>query len=926
MPNCHKNKGGCQKDNNDCNWGNEICKIKHKLCEIKKCLSCECSTPIFNKDLPLVITQPGCYCIAEDLVFNPTFSDFSPPNAGAVQAAITIQSSNVQLNFGCHTLKQFLDPANPSAQVPFVIGVLVPDMAPNDTNTDPIVPGSLQSIYITGDTGIIQDFSMYGVRIFAHTYDIRLSNLTIKNCAALASRALRPTVYGFEYLPHSFTLLPAFGPSFGVGGLVIGESTDLGMGPFFFTDVPTTGINNVNRVGEVYLENVSCLNNFLTGLGGPCMTNVTINNCHFDDTWSDDPGRSTAPAYNIPALRGATFAVGGLLAGGANGNIDPSCLNMTISNSTFNRTTLRGDRTTPWVNYFFSVSGVGDTRSRNVTFTNCQLNGTTSTFNGIIPGGTTCNFLAGGLEDYTFVDCHFDDLSAIGSVNGVHISGTTGNQPTKSAVNVRFINCSANNISMRGDLALPAPTPSTRSIQGFNLSFDRNCVVDNCVSQNLINTGPSLFTTFNAGFAPNSSTNNAANQADNLVYRNCVTSRVLALNGGEAWGFNMFTSAGNISPGVTYENCISSGNQTIFPPSFPAYSALTNYAVGNLVSFISAPNTLPVNYVALQANGPATAVVTPGTNAAVWGVSVGSVTNNWDPAIPYVIGNIVIYNAGAYVAIANNTGVPPINAVGVLAAQWQTSIINLTPNTWNSAISYPVNSIVSFNGVNYVRTNTPDVVPRPTPLAGLSTAPPLWSLAVPIQQGAGIGFYTQTVNSLSSSPTAFINCVAQNNKGLDAVNVGGVIRYSSGFNVSSGAGHVFDDCKAESNIYGFILNPVLIANVQQPCVRCAVRNCQADNNVNTVTNVGEGFTDMGNVASISTASPGVSTSLFQHNTAFANGAGGPNHSGPNANYNVFYGPGQTIPAPRLEVKQSTGATNAVPGPYIPEYYNISTIL
>ena len=401
MPNCHKNKRGSKKDKDDCDFGNKISKINKKLCEIKKCLACECSTPIFQKDLPLVITQPGCYCIAEDLIFNPTFSALAPPNAGAVQAAITIQASNVQLNFGCHTLSQAGE--GTSTQVPFVIGVLIPNMAPNSTDTNPIVPGSLQSIYITGDRGVIQGFSMYGIRQFAHTYDVIYEGLTIKNCAGLASKGLRPpasATYGFEYLPHTLgqpvVITPGFGPSFGVAGLCIGEATTLGMGPVFFTDVANNVPNNVNRVGEVILENVSCLNNFSMNAITPLISNYTINNSHFDDAWSDDPGRSTAPAYSvIPAFGLNLFHGSANPFSDVNGLIDPNCVNVVVNNSTFNNSTLRGDSTTALVGASFPTSGVTDTRSRNLVWNNCQFSGASSTF----LGGTNCGYVAGGVED-----------------------------------------------------------------------------------------------------------------------------------------------------------------------------------------------------------------------------------------------------------------------------------------------------------------------------------------------------------------------------------------------------------------------------------------------------------------------------------------------------------------------------------------------
>ena len=202
-----------------------------------------------------VITEHGLYCLKEDVTFTPAASQFAPPDARAVQAAITILSSDVFIDLGLHTLKQAGEGS--STQVPYVIGILIPDPLPGSSDVNAI---GLQSIYIKGDDpAIIEGFSMYGIRIFAHTYDIRLTNITIKDCGVLASKALRPTVYGFPYLPHTNTVTPGFGPSFGVGGLVIGESTVLGMGPVFFFDTPNNAPNNVNHVDIKFCENRACV-------------------------------------------------------------------------------------------------------------------------------------------------------------------------------------------------------------------------------------------------------------------------------------------------------------------------------------------------------------------------------------------------------------------------------------------------------------------------------------------------------------------------------------------------------------------------------------------------------------------------------------------------------------------------------------------
>src|SRR5665647_697264 len=97
---------------------------------------------------------------------------------------------------------------------------------------------------------------MYGIRIFAHTYDIRLSNLTIKNSSNLASLASRP--YPALTLERN---LDAAGLCIGEEALANGSSGF--MGPYFFM---VNDNQAQNRVSQVIINNVSCLNSFAFGI------------------------------------------------------------------------------------------------------------------------------------------------------------------------------------------------------------------------------------------------------------------------------------------------------------------------------------------------------------------------------------------------------------------------------------------------------------------------------------------------------------------------------------------------------------------------------------------------------------------------------------------------------------------------------------
>ncbi len=289
------------------------------------------------------------------------------------------------LDLGNYHISQYV-PSDPSDQVPFGVAILVPDLAPN--NSDLNFP-AIQSVYIQGDNAIISDFSMYGIRVMAHTSDIQISNITIKNVGNLASLALRPFP---QYLPHSFYEDAGYGPNFGVAGLCIGESEILGMGAEFFTErlfVPQY------RVNEVIIENVFCLDNFFDGICMANTTDVTIRNCHFNGTFSDDPGNANGPLgpYTYVAAIGGNFA-------GLDGSVfaeDPNIQDMVVINSTFNNSQMLGQFTTPIFfednsgtsNHAYPVAGCIDLRSKDVVYSGCQFNSSIRTFGPTVQGGST---------------------------------------------------------------------------------------------------------------------------------------------------------------------------------------------------------------------------------------------------------------------------------------------------------------------------------------------------------------------------------------------------------------------------------------------------------------------------------------------------------------------------------------------------------
>lgn len=861
------------------------------------CCSCQYVIPSkeLNKGKGFVIEKPGVYCLDGNARFAPKFSKYTPPDPRAVQAAITVKPgvSNVTIDLGNYRLTQA--DSGKSNQIPFVIGILVPDPDPANLDSDYV---GTESIYIKGDQAIIDGFSMYGVRIFAHISDIQLDNLTIKNCGALASKALRPTVYSQPYLPHDQATGSAFGPSFGVSGLSIGESVGFGEGPIFFNDVSTKQLNVVNRTQNVRLKNVSCLNNFMRGAWIKRTTNLTIENCHFDYTWTDDPGTAVSPAY--PAIPAVGMVFNDAQNFPSNGNSDPGNVTVFVSNSTFNNSSLRGDYTTPIAtgSTSFIAYGCSDVRSQNSTYVNCQFNSSSSTFPAAVGTTTTTGgFVSGGIEDASFIDCSFDASFNLSGVNGVHVSGNTSNELIKSPRTVRFIRCTSNNHQCRTDLILPAPVLNTRTIQGFNLSFGKDFYLEDCVSSDLYLSGPGATTGgTSAGFAPQSSSNNPQAQAANWVFKNCRSERVIANDGGCVAGFNTFVAPSNVATSFIYEDCESNGHQANLASTFPTWLGATSYSVGARVVFSG------VNYVSLV---NANLNNQPNTSPAQWGI-LNSSPAAWLSTTSYALGAQVSFtdttgHTNEYIsAIAGNLGNYP-NAPGPSSGGVPNWIqTNIYPS-WKSTATYQAGSLVGYQGKHYrslVASNTnfqPDI----------SAAQ--WSTTTNVVQLAASGFFSQQV--ALAGPEIYQNCKASQIVGpLVGVVQAGVTRYTAGFATQAANGTEYKNCIASQNPYGFLLSG---------STSCVVSHCEANNNLI------EGFTDIGTGTP---AAPGQSTSLFEANSAYNNGTNN-THVGPNNNYNIWVDAALTLRPMLLQCKNSTAScTLSAPSTdYFGGKHNISTI-
>jgi parallel beta-helix repeat protein len=618
-------------DREDDMSGNDVDRSKVDCCILKTVTAINqklaCNSAIsfgsadINKPGGYVITEPGLYCLKEDVVFSPRFSSTAPtvPTApyttatpAPIQAAITIMSSDVFLDLGAHTLSQA--GAGTSTQVPYAIGILIPDMIPNSTNTSALAPGGLQSIYIKGDDpAIIEGFSMFGIRVFGHVYDLRLTNITVKDGAALASKALRPTP---NYFPHS-NELTAYGPGFAVAGICIGESSGFGMGPVFFTEVPFA---YQNRVSEVVLENVSVLNNFSDGLILVNTTDYTINNCHFDDTYSDDPGfNDTQPNGSQGPLAYECIPSYNANMWGGGDNLFESNINGVTTNSTFNGSQLRGNYNTKIISFndhtvdaiipSFPCFGLLETHAFNTQYINCQFNNSLNT----AIGGTIGGYLASAGAGSTLENCSFNGHQAISSINAYHHSGTTeivpgGVTTVISCTSLKVINCTANdNLNISNLVVPPGVPPTNYSIYAYHFDYGHNFLIEGCTANNNYGNGPNNGGAI-VGFHiicdsnQNPTPPNTDATVKNITLRNCIASDNAGINGGLALGFEFvarYSPPGtiyNAMKSVTVENCISTGNYTLAPTTAGITQGTANgfYIVQN--SVLPVPGDQYVSY------------------------------------------------------------------------------------------------------------------------------------------------------------------------------------------------------------------------------------------------------------------------------------------------------------------------------------------
>ncbi len=372
----------------------------------------ECDFVITAKDIAcgsVVITRPGYYCLCEDAVFNP-----SP--ASPYIGAIVISASNVTLDLRGRTLSQI------SKTVQGVDGIIV---EPGFTN-------------IIIKNGTVRDFSDAGIRAGA------VSTTPVPLVTELSISDIRSFNNG---LPN-IVVNPGFSTGDGIGGAVILNAQD------------------------VTITNSDFNENFLDGLWALNITKLTMENNHFDDNTPGALAGENAPTTYGAVVTGVSADVlirkctfnkntsGGFAAGFNLGFSAPTTASLT--NVVFDSCQFNDNSATisdPTVAMFLGeiggtfALGIEVIAVTNLTFTNCEADGATLTFNTpLTPPSPTLN-------------------GNTNSVRGYNIQGCS---------NVKMINCTSSGLKFQNN-ALPAVAVRTFA-QSFELSFINQLYMSNCHS------------------------------------------------------------------------------------------------------------------------------------------------------------------------------------------------------------------------------------------------------------------------------------------------------------------------------------------------------------------------------------------------------------------------------------------------------------
>lgn len=426
---------------------------------------------------------------------------------------------------------------SPSDQVPFVVGILIPDLAPDNTNTSYV---ALESIHLYD--GIIDGPSMWGLVCQGHVSDLRLTRMTVQNAGALASYYLRPfPTYRNDGAPLGINYVQG-GQLMSAGGICLGESDCLGLGPYFFTQ--NSGVAQA-RVQNVQLNEVTILDCFSFGLMAQNVTTTKTQDVLISGTYSDDPN---------------VLFPEGLSLGYADTNAEyPSMDGLTVNGLVIDKTNYKGDQQTQLTEGLAAV-GILNDRSWNCQFRNVHVSNITTTFLTDQAEITSYGIISASLQNVSYNECQVENVTSTGEINMWHLSGNELlGGGIVSATNVRMDNC-----KVGGGTCTPLTTNlGGNAVSGFVFFYVKGLRVSNCSAANLVANGQGAYG--NCGFqiidGPLDEAGIGNEQQEDLVFENCSVQRVLGVQGVSCSGFlfDPYDGPGYRTKTVLFDHCTVQG-------------------------------------------------------------------------------------------------------------------------------------------------------------------------------------------------------------------------------------------------------------------------------------------------------------------------------------------------------------------------------
>lgn len=368
--------------------------------------------------IPTIISKPGIYNFSHNLQFYPSSKK---------QSAIIIDSNNVVLDLNGFTLQH-------KNNIHQIIGIYVNSGHYNIN----IINGS-----ITG-------FSQLGISIDGNNKNIKLNNLSIRNCGYGSTLAFKDDID----IIHQ-------------GGLKIGET-------YYFAN---QGFNKpLGIIENLTMNNLIVTNNCVGSWIGNGK-NYEIVNCSFSENTDDRVlGGPVLGTFFPPNI---TKYVWGLNYFSDKRLGDTDVDHWIIKNCKFNK-----NGTTVGKNQSGVVTGCELTSlQKNVLIEDCEFNDNYGLSNDDNGYTYVHGFDAGGGQNIKFINCQFNKNIGNGNVQGCHISGTIPDKyPSKNysyihAKNINLIDCNASD---------NVCSNSSFITKSFGYGFDGNYILNiiNCDATN----------------------------------------------------------------------------------------------------------------------------------------------------------------------------------------------------------------------------------------------------------------------------------------------------------------------------------------------------------------------------------------------------------------------------------------------------------